>query len=386
MKYVKGNTKFTMTDDIKQNLDEKLSELMKRVKQLNQLKPIKPLDQDKNGSHGFQKDHTKIHIPLVTRIVTAIYQRYGIHSTEDTTRKLHRLFDTKQGDYESQERWVALLEKNSFNTQEWTAFIESVLVHETYFFRDKSQLNTIRYNVLSKLIENKMNSHFKRLRIWTAACSTGEETYTLAILVLDALSKANQTVETISGEVIVNNNWNIEILGTDISWVSIVKANEACYSTYGLSSFRDMPCEFDRFFQPIGDEKVIDRRDIHNNRRKGCESLSQGTGDKRTISADRRQRNFTSKYLSVSQNVKRLVRFEINNLISETPPGTDFDIVFCRNVLIYFDVEAKRKAQLTLSKALTKGGYMVLGPSDTLLWPELFETVRCENAVYYKKK
>ncbi len=326
-----------------------------------------------------------IHALLVERLLLAIRKRCGISRSDDLNRKLHRFFDGKTEGYESLEEWVTHMESLDANSAEWVAFVESILIHETYFYRDKGQLDDIRFNTLPPIILKKKMGLSPSLRIWSAACSTGEETYTIAMLALEALIKSGEATETSPGNINVKPEWNIEILGTDISWVSIIKANEASYVTYGLSAFRDMPNELERFFEPKGDSKIGDRRQDGNDRRGVLKRAGQNNGERREDKNDRRKRFYQSKYLQVKQDIRKLAKFKTHNLFSGTPPGSGYDIIFCRNALIYFDNEGKRQIQLLLAGALAPGGYLVLGPSDTLLLPDFFETKRSKNALYYQK-
>lgn len=322
---------------------------------------------------------------MVNRLLGTIRERSGISINDVLYKKLHKIFDSRLESYKESDKWVKHLESLDPTSGEWNAFVESILIHETYFYRDKPQLDDLRFKVVPALILKKMQDRSLSLRIWSAACSTGEEVYTIAFILLEALKKLGEASESFPGEITVNHNWKIEILGTDISWISIMRAKKASYLTCGLSSFRDMPREFDCFFRQKGDEKIMDNRVNKVDRRAKQNYTAANSKEMRSVTSDRRQRSFTSKYLEVRPDAKKLVSFDTHNFFSGKPPGKDYDIILCRNVLIYFDDKAKREVQLMLSDALVPGGYLLLGPPDTLLFPQFFETKRCKSTVYYRK-
>jgi chemotaxis protein methyltransferase CheR len=190
------------------------------------------------------------------------------------------------------------------------ALAEHLTVGETYFFRDSALVTALRTAVLPELIQRRAPD--RRLRIWSAGCSTGEEPYTLAILL------QQQMVEL--------ENWEVLLVGTDVNRASLRIAREAVYEPW---SFRAVSDEFRaRYFHPTG----------------------------------------KSNAWQLTERIRRLVRFGWTNLAADplTPPSAEVDLILCRNVAIYFDAATTERLYNALIAALAPGGWLVLGPSDPL--------------------
>ena len=191
------------------------------------------------------------------------------------------------------------------------ALVASVTIGETHFFRVRPQIEALRQVVLPELFGRRATE--RRLRLWSAGCSTGEEPYTLAILLREQLAAPDE--------------WDIQLLGTDISLPALDAARRALYGEW---SFRDTPDEVrQRYFRP----------------------------------EDKRWR--------LIEPVRRMVRFTYLNLAADPfpslgPDGPSFDLVLCRNVTIYFSPEATRRLYRRFADALAPGGWLVLGPSDPI--------------------
>jgi chemotaxis protein methyltransferase CheR len=183
--------------------------------------------------------------------------------------------------------------------------VEYLTVGETYFFRDPAQMAALRGTILPDLM--RRHSADRRLRLWSAGCSTGEETYTLAILLLE------------KG---VTAAWDVLLVGTDVNRESLRVAREGRYPAW---SFRATPDEKrECYFEPV------------------------------------------NKGWRLMEPVRRMARFAWMNLGAEalTPPSTDLDLAVCRNVTIYFDEAATQRLYRALVGALSPGGWLMLGPSD----------------------
>lgn len=186
-------------------------------------------------------------------------------------------------------------------------------VGETYFFRDHGHFDVVREATRRALADGT------RLRLWSAGCSSGEEAYSLAIVALE-------TDPAIASQ--------LEVVGTDLSTGALERARDASYRPW---SFRDVdPALLERWFEP-GD----------------------GTGVLRPI-----------------ESVRARVRFERVNLISGIGAPSEVAVVFCRNVLIYFDKPGIGAAGHVLARSLAPEGVIVLGPSDPLLPNEELEVDR----------
>lgn len=219
-------------------------------------------------------------------------------------------------------------------TQRQTEILASHLtVGETYFFREKKSLSVLEESILPELIRARRMAE-RSLRIWSAGCCTGEEPYSIAIL-LDKLIPDLQ-------------NWNVTILATDINPRFLQKASEGLYTEW---SFRDSPSWIkERYFE----------------RKKGGR-------------------------FEILSKIKKRVSFSYLNLAEDTYPSlmnntNAMDVIFCRNVLMYFAPERAKKVIDHFYRSLTDGGWLIVSPSETsqaLFAP--FATVNFPGVIFYKK-
>ncbi|XXF80521.1 protein-glutamate O-methyltransferase CheR [Myxococcaceae bacterium GXIMD 01537] len=211
---------------------------------------------------------------------------------------------------------------------ELEAAVEALTTHETYFFREPLQLRALSEELLPLL--HKRNASSRRLRIWSAGCSTGEEAYTLSMLL-----KESARFE----------GWDVEVYGTDISRRVIAQARRA---EYGPSALRaTSPEMLSRFFVPLGGNKV-----------------------------------------RVRDDVRAWVSFGHLNLLDEAMAHLvpRMDVILCRNVMIYFDVPARKRLAALLREKLVPGGYLLLGHSENLLnMGADFELVHLRSDLVYRK-
>jgi len=221
----------------------------------------------------------------------------------------------------------------------WRAFTEALLVHETYFFRHPDQLRLLADVLLPRLLQERLDEGRTELRVWCAGCSTGEEVYTLALLL--------QTAIAASG-VPNAQAWSTSILGTDLSAETLAVARVGTYAlAAGLNSFRDVPGFARHHFAEI---------------------LSAATTT-----------------WSASAELRRLTRFARHNLVTEAPPMSGVDLVVCRNTLIYFDETQARAALAALEAALRPAGALLLGPAETAPEESSLRLVCTEQALYWRK-
>jgi chemotaxis methyl-accepting protein methylase len=190
------------------------------------------------------------------------------------------------------------------------ALVEQLTVGETYFFRDSALITALRTVALPDILERRLTD--RSLRIWSAGCSTGEEPYTLAILLQQQIARLD--------------DWDALLVGTDVNRASLRLAREAIYPAW---SFRAVSEEF----------------------------------RKRYFRATPRPNTW-----QLTDEIRRLVRFGWTNLADEAlvPPSANFDLILCRNVTIYFDAATTQRLYHTLINALAPGGWLVLGPSDPM--------------------
>ena len=206
--------------------------------------------------------------------------------------------------------------------------VELITVNETYFFREENLLNELQTVIFPKYKERTKG---KPLRIWCAACSSGEEPYTLAMLIKET---------KLFGE------GSVEIVASDINKKVLKKAQNALYHKKSLS-FRKMPeGMIEKYFEEIGED------------------------------------------YKVKEEIRELVKFKNLNMFDkyvESEIG-EVDIILCRNVLIYFDIEAIKKVARTFKNILNTTGYLFLGHAETItnINPG-FQTIYTASIFYYKK-
>jgi chemotaxis protein methyltransferase CheR len=201
--------------------------------------------------------------------------------------------------------------------------VEAMTTNETYFFRDPAQYDAIRKVLLPRLKEERRDT--KRLRFWSAAASTGQEAYSLAMLLLDfALS-----------------DWSIQILGTDFSSKVVEQAQTAKYQQIEMN--RGLPAALL----------------LKHFRRSGMD-------------------------WQLSDAVRRMVRFETIDLRKSMRALGPFDLVFCRNVMIYFDTATKLSIVKEIHGTLFRGGWLLLGGAETAFGvEEWFKKETVEGATVY---
>ena len=284
---------------------------------------------------------------LILRLLVGVEKRAGIDVSQPTAEKLLRVFGAIElADLES---WVMRLEALPSSDPEWSSLIESLTVHETYVMRDPSQLELFAAQ-LPGLIREAGAAKSYILRFWSLGCATGEEAYSIAALALDAMLAAGNAIETETGTKLVPP-WRIEVVGSDISRAVLKQARTAVYDTGPLSSFRSESSVLLHHFPALPNRNLRD-------------PLAR----------------------TASSELKAAVRFEHFNIMNDAVPATAFDAVFCRNVLIYFSVRARRQAQEKIVRAVRNGGYLLLGPTDTLIDAEAFETLWAADAVIYRRR
>jgi chemotaxis protein methyltransferase CheR len=207
--------------------------------------------------------------------------------------------------------------------------INQLTVGETYFFRIQAHFDALRNVILPTIIKRRAGE--RRLRMWSAGCATGEEPYSVAMLILETLPDLK--------------NWQIEFLATDINTDFLASARRGCYREW---SFRKV----DDYWR----QKHFEKAD----------------GE-----------------WQVSDEVRAMVRFALANLTDErdnvaTAPGS-FDLILCRNVFIYFDGESIARASALFRRYLAPGGWYVGGHAEPFVFDDGFEVVNFPGAFVYRK-
>lgn len=276
--------------------------------------------------------------------------RFGIHASASVEKKLQRIFGGVPR--KSLCEWVDELAALPSSHAEWLSLVENLTVHETYFYRDKPMMNMLATDILPKLVAQKRIKQDYAINCWSAGCSTGEEVFQLSMLVLQALLDANEAGDAGEGAIRPHPRWTIRILGTDVSRQVLRTARNGIYADFGMGSFRDMPESMLRFFEPISDV------------------AGQLPG---------------ANYFRVQPCLAKHAVFRQHNLLSGEAPDTGFDLVMCRNVMIYFQDDNKRRAQETLYDALAQGGVLILGGTDVQCLPERYYAQSGAGGAWYVK-
>ncbi len=263
--------------------------------------------------------------PFVNWLLAAVRARSGIAVEEQVRQKLVRI--TARLPLAELEKWLSLLAVVDSAHPEWLALLESLTNHETYFFRDIGQLEHLQREVLAPLVARERAKAVPSITIWSAASSSGEELYSVAMLLLEELEKVGE-VEADGTSIRARSRWRLRLLGTDLSRQAVRLANTGVYDGGAHASFRRLPPRFARFF------------------------TSADEGD--------------ASYQRVRDGVRHGVSFQTFNLMDATPPIHSCDVVLCRNVLIYFDADGKRAVWDLVHRALAHEGTALFGPTDVL--------------------
>jgi chemotaxis protein methyltransferase CheR len=263
-----------------------------------------------------------------------IYSKTGIFFPEKKKyliegRLVKRLQVLKLGHFED---YLQLLKYDQLKQNEFEFLCNTITINETSFFRNDAQTDAFQKKFAEEVIEAKKVYNNRTLRIWCAACSSGEEPYSLAMLYLEHLKPRYPELR-------------IEIIGTDINTAVLDMAHKAEYNQYAI---RSMPKLYlNKYFD-------------------------QSNGVYR-----------------LRQEVKELVRFEYINLIDREKMRhmMHFDFIFCANVLIYFDEKAKIQVVGDLFNSLNRGGYLFIGFSEMLhRISTAFKLVSIPKTTAYKKE
>ena len=186
--------------------------------------------------------------------------------------------------------------------------VEALLNNETYFFRDRAPFDMLQRHALPELALRRQK--MKRLRIWSAGCSTGQEVYSLSMLFAEEPDKWR--------------GWTVDVLGTDVSTSCIDRARNGAYSQFEVQ-------------RGLGINQMI----------KWFEETADGW---RAVEA-----------------LRKHVRFQVHNLLEPAPHPGDFDIVLCRNVLLYLSPEKKTLAFERIAGAMAEDGWLMLGAGETVI-------------------
>jgi chemotaxis protein methyltransferase CheR len=202
---------------------------------------------------------------------------------------------------------------------------EAMTTNESFFFRDQKPFTLLQKVILPKLLTARATK--KHLRIWSAAASSGQEAYSIAMVLSEEAAKLQ--------------GWKIDIIGTDLSREMVARAKSGIYSQFEVQ--RGLPVtHLVKYFQQI-------------------------VGDK----------------WQIKDNIRQMVQFREGNLLSDFGLVGTFDIVFCRNVLIYFDMPTKTRVLESISAIMPPDGFLLMGGAETVLGiTDKFKPVPGEQGLY----
>jgi chemotaxis protein methyltransferase CheR len=208
--------------------------------------------------------------------------------------------------------------------------VDAITTNETLFFRDTAPFDLLRHKVVPELIDRKKKTGASRIRIWSAACSTGQEIYSIAILLKELLGDPDR--------------YGVRLVGTDISNEAVARASRGLYNATEIA--RGLP-------DPLRDKYFACTRD-------GWQ---------------------------IRDEIRAMASFKHQNLMGDLSGLGKFDVIFCRNVAIYFSEPDKISLFRRIERAMEPNGYLVIGAMESLngLCPQ-FEPKRHLRSVYYQVK
>jgi len=271
--------------------------------------------------------------PALLRIRDLVYQTAGIFQPDNKLRLLEDRCQKRMKELRVQTlpAYYECLAIKPTRQAEMVSLLNEITIGETCFFRNQPQLDGIQNIVLPNILEARAKLPLRHLRIWSAGCSTGEEPYTLSIMLLEELAGRLK-------------NWTFEVIATDLNERSLEHAKQGTYGTYAT---RNLSSYFrQKYFVPQGDQ------------------------------------------LQVNVPVKTRINFTRVNLLDDGRMAflKGIDLILCCNVLIYFDTASKRRVIQHFYSNLLPHGYLFLGHSESLYGiSDDFRLVHLPSATAYVK-
>lgn len=297
----------------------------------------------------FQKDKTDVDKPVTSsrpmdiqlemsdstfkELRDVIYQISGIFYTESKKYLLEGRISKRLAarNFKTFEEYVEYL-KSPYSKQEMYQLLEAITINETYFFRAEQQFEAFEKIIVPEILKPRAGMSANTFRVWSAASSSGEEAYTVAMIL-------NEKVKPLFPKV------QFQIIASDINNAVLETARNGIYKDYAI---RNVPPQY-------------------------------------------MQKYFTKQANSykISDDIKKMVKFMNVNLFDHAQMKTlsNCDVIFCCNVLIYFDIPSKQQVVSYLYDALNKGGYLFIGYSESLHGiSKAFKLVHLPKAMAYKKE
>ncbi len=258
----------------------------------------------------------------------------GLRFEEGRSQSLHlALWQRLQHrGYDSYQEYYNLLKFHPEGRLEIRELLDLITIGETYFFRNKAQFNVLMRFVLPEIIQRKVDSGDKCIRVWSAGCSRGDEAYSIAMAIMEVIPSRKE--------------WRISILGTDINRNGLACSEEAIYGEKDIGHLEKEYLE--KYFKIQGSTYIL------------------------------------------NANVRELAQFEYHNLAKDPcihEKMQNVDIIFCRNVIIYFDSQTTQRVIENFYNCLAQDGYLFLGHTETL-WQitNKFERVEFPQTFIYRKR
>ena len=273
----------------------------------------------------------KITSPEVMLFSEYIYSICGIHIEACKSY----LLETRLGKLLESENCRSFSEfyrriRNDANNCMQNKVIDAITTNETFFFRDSTPFELLKFKILPEVIDRSAKLHAPPLpiRIWSAACSTGQEVYSIAMIIKELLGDLSK--------------YCIKLLGTDLSDAAIKKASYGAYNSFEIE---------------------------------------------RGLSRDRLQCNFETfgSCWKIKSEIRSMVHFSKLNLMQSFSSLGKFDIIFCRNVAIYFKLEDRKKLFDRIGENLERDGFLVVGATESLtgICPQFIP--KCHlNSIFYQ--
>jgi chemotaxis protein methyltransferase CheR len=251
--------------------------------------------------------------PELVRVRDLVYQVAGIFHPDNKLRLLRDHCNRRMKDVQARNlhEYLECLTVKPMQQAELMALLNEITIGETCFFRNPNQLDALRQIIIPKILEAKAKLPIRRLRLWSAGCSTGEEPYTLSMLLREDAQGCLK-------------GWTTEIVATDINERSLAQAKNAVYGSYSTRHLT--PYYRQKYFTPAADQWQVQPAVLAN------------------VSFNR---------LNLSDDMRMTFM-------------KGFDVIFCCNVLIYFDLTSKRRVIQHFYNNLVPQGYLFLGHSESL--------------------
>ena len=284
--------------------------------------------------------------PELKLLQALVYQECGMHFDK---RRSHFLQDRlqrrlKECHLDSFYSYYRLLISQE-GKQELSRLLENLTVNETSFFRNKAQLELFHKHILDEILRAKQARGDQFVRIWSAGCSTGQEPYTIAMMVADSLAyhhlRNPSAIQTTWPKPLIPPPWRVELLASDINYQVLRAGQEGIYAEHHMNSV-DYNYRL-RYFDKVGERYAIKKA------------------------------------------LKEIIHFDFHNLKTEFLPQRN-DVIFCRNVMMYFDQPEQKRLLEKFARCLNPGGYLLVGHAESLLGlTDQFTMIYRDNGTAYQK-